>query len=360
MFLAILNPTPSSKIIFFDLPNIEQFRNNENNPHHWLTTDILQIHHFQYQLFQNLAFNASTKEQIQIYSLFLRNFFRHNYKLIWHSKFQSACVNVQQQFTNDEFLPFFDTSDNHHPQVHNLLDFPSPHFSYITYDSNSIDKRLNLPTPVRPYAKQNPLPPSIDTTSNISLQTLPSSSNVIVIANPSTNQNFYPSTSQTTTITNNLFASHTHNQDTTPSNTPPVLLSNIAQLPVYQIPAISSILLSLNNTTTTTQPQNPPTNFSQNPSLINQNPPSSVPISQNLFNSQHSTSSPLSTSYNPHVSLHPGFQNYPTISFQPHNFPPIPLPPSTSALPFNLPSSYLPPLLQMTPSVPFATLSDPI
>ena len=140
-----------------------------------------------------------------------------------------------------------------------------------------------------------------------------------------------------------------------------MLLSNTAQLPVYQIPTIPPSPLSLNNTLTT-QPssQNTPTYFPQNPSLINQNPLSSVPISQNLFNSQHSTSNPPSTSYYPNVSLHPGFPNYPTISFQPPNLHPNPLPPSISALPFNPASSYPPPLLQMTPSVPFAALSDPI
>ena len=36
---------------FFEIPCIEQFRTIENNTHHWLATDILQIHHFQYQFF---------------------------------------------------------------------------------------------------------------------------------------------------------------------------------------------------------------------------------------------------------------------------------------------------------------------
>ena len=84
---------------FFNLSNIEQFRTIENNPHHWLTTDILQIHHFQYQFFQNLTLNTKTKEQIQIYPLFLRKFFKHNYQLVWHSKFQDACINFPQQFS---------------------------------------------------------------------------------------------------------------------------------------------------------------------------------------------------------------------------------------------------------------------
>ena len=90
------------------------------------------------------------------------------------------------------FYPFIDNSDNHHPQYYNLLDFPPSHFSYITYDSTSIDKSLNLPPPIRPYAKQHPLPPSIDTTSNIFLQTFSSSSNVILNTNPTTNPFFLP------------------------------------------------------------------------------------------------------------------------------------------------------------------------
>ena len=68
----VFNPfsiqTLLQKESLFDLPNFEQFRTIENNPHHSLTTDILQIHHFEYQFFQNLTLNISTKEQIQIYS----------------------------------------------------------------------------------------------------------------------------------------------------------------------------------------------------------------------------------------------------------------------------------------------------
>ena len=300
----VFNPssiqTLLQKVSLFDLPNIEQLRTIENNPHHWLTTDILRIHHFQYQFFQNLTLNTSTKEQFQMLSFSLRNFFGRNYQLVWHSQFTSACINFPQQFTNDKLLPFIDTSDNHHPQYYNLLKFLPSHFAYLTYDSNSIDKSLNLPPPNRPYAKQHPLPPSIDTTSNVSLQTLPSSSNVIVKASPTTNQNFPPSTSQTTTTTENISTSHTPNQNTTPSNTPPVIPSNTVQLPVYQLPTIPPIPPSLNNTLST-QPltQKSPIYFPQNPSLINQNASSSLPIPPNPSNSQTSISNFQSTLYNP-------------------------------------------------------------
>ena len=158
-----------------------------------------------------------------------------------------------------------------------------------------------------------------------------------------------------------MSTSHTPNQYTTPSNPPPVIPSNNAQLPVYQIPTIPLSPLPLNNTLSY-QPltQNPPICFPQKPSLFNQNPPSSLPIPPNPFNSQPSTSNLQSTSYNPYVSLHPGFQNFLTNSFQPPNIPPNPLPPSTSSLPFNPPSSYPSPHFQMTSSVHFVALSDPI
>ena len=262
----VFNPSSIQELLqkesLFDLPNIEQFRSIENNPHHWLTTDILQIHHFQYQFFQNITLNKNTKEQIQIYSLFLRKFFRHNYQLIWHSKFQTACKNFPQQFTTDELLPFLDTPDNQHPHYYNLLDFPSSHFVYLTYDSNSIDKSLNLPPPVRPYFHQPNIPPSNETISTASIQTLSSSSHPVTnptsslirhISPPtsqdtSLNHNNPPSTSQITTIHNNPPLSHSPNQYTTPSNTPPAVISNPVQHSTFQIPSLNPIPLSLNTT----------------------------------------------------------------------------------------------------------------
>ena len=83
-------------------------------------------------------------------------------------------------------------------------------------------------------------------------------------------------------------------------------------------------------------------------------------MTHNLFTSQPSTSNAPPTSYNPYASLHPGFQNYPSISFQPPNLPPNPFPPSTYTFPFNPPPSQTPPALQITPSIPFAALSNPI
>ena len=168
------------KETLFDLPNNEQLRTYENIPHHWLTTDILQNHHFQYQFSQNLSLNIQTKEQIRIYSLFLRNFCRHNFQLLWDHKFQYACGHFPSQFTKDERLPFLAISDNRHLFSNNFLDFPVSLFNYLLYDTYSIDKRLEHPPPSRPQATRTPQIPSFGTTSDVSLQTIPSPSNVSV------------------------------------------------------------------------------------------------------------------------------------------------------------------------------------
>ena len=338
----VFNPSSIQDLLqkesLFNLPNIEQFRTIENNPHHWLTTDILQIHHFQYQFFQNLTLNTKTKEQIQIHSLFLRKFFRHNYQLVWHSKFQDACINFPQQFSSDELLPFIINSDSQHKQYYNLLDFPSSHFQYLAYDPNSLNKSLNLPSPIRPYTQQSYLPPSTDTTSNISIQTLPSSSNALINPISLNNQHNPTSTSQVTLNNENLSPSNSPNQYNTPSNTPPAVPPNSVSLSTSFIPTLPPIPLSFNNTLPTQYfPPNPPI--------------SSI--------SQTSSSTTQPTPYNPYVSLHPAFQNFPTNSHQPPPNPPQP-PLSTSTIPFNSSSLQPSPPFPNTPSVPFAALSDPI
>ena len=241
----VFNPSSIQELLqkesLFDIPNIEQFRTVENNPHHWLTTDILQIHLFQYQFFQNITLNKNTKEQIQIYSLFLRKFFRHNYQLVWHSKFQNACTNFPQQFTNDELLPFLDTVDNQHPHFYNLLDFPSSHFVYLTYDSNSINKSLNLPSPVRPYFHQYNTPPSNVTISTVSIQTLPSSSNPVTNPTSSLTQHISPSTFQDTSL--NHRNPPPTSQTTTINNNPLFLIHQINILPLLTLHLLLLVIL---------------------------------------------------------------------------------------------------------------------
>ena len=74
----VFNPSSIQELLqkesLFDLPNIEQFRSIENNPHHWLTTDILQIHHFQYQFSKILPSIKIPKNKFKYTPFFFANF----------------------------------------------------------------------------------------------------------------------------------------------------------------------------------------------------------------------------------------------------------------------------------------------
>ena len=96
------------------------------------------------------------------------------------------------------------------------------------------------------------------------------------------------------------------------------------RLQLSQFPHYPPIPLSLNNTLPTQSlPQNPPPSSTHDPSLFNQNPfSSSLPPISSISQTTSSTTQP--TSYNPYISLHPTFQNFPTNSFQPPPTPPHP------------------------------------
>ena len=264
----------------------------ENNPHHWLATDILQIHHFQYHFFQNRIIKTNTEEQFRIYTLFTTNFFRHNFQLVWDPKFQTLCVIFPSKFTQDELLLFFALPDNRQPQFYNLLDFPTTHLTYLTYDKHSLDKSLNLPPPVRPYSKQNYLPPCFDTTSDVSLQTNPSSSNVLInthsIDNPIPNLDPPPPPAINHVIITQPSTSQSPNQYNTPHNTPPLNIPTTTQPPVSQIPTtLPPIPLPFNNTINTQPTENlinlPPSNLNPPPTSYNPYESTSIPTASFSF-----------------------------------------------------------------------------
>ena len=91
------------KHLYFEVPNIDSQINRQDNPHHWLHQDILQITHFQYNFFQNLTLNDDTIPQIQIFARFLLKFFRFNYQLIGVQQDQSAYTNFPQTFDKVDF-----------------------------------------------------------------------------------------------------------------------------------------------------------------------------------------------------------------------------------------------------------------
>ena len=141
-----------SKESFFEIPNLEQLRQINDNPHYWLQTDLLQLKQFQYQFFHNITLNDKTIPQIRIYSLFLRKFLRHNYQLMWDDKDQNAFLNFPSHFTENELLPFIISDQNRDPQYLDLTKTPVEHLNLLTFDQMSIQHSSPLPTLKRPYA----------------------------------------------------------------------------------------------------------------------------------------------------------------------------------------------------------------
>ena len=223
------------------------------------------------------------------------------------------------QLTEDELLPFLAPSDNRHPFFYNIRDVPVSHSNYLTYDTHSIDKSLELPPPLGPQATRIPQIPSFDITSAISLQTTPSTFNGYVnthiIGNPLPNLDPPPPPSLNNPITSQPSSSHSPHQFNVPSNSPPPK-TNTTQPSLSQIHRpLPPFPLSL-PTVLNTQPQAHSYQTPHKPLSANPHPPSFFPISRNLS----------SSSYDPFASLHPGFHNYPPSSFQPPNLPPNPLP----------------------------------
>ena len=66
----------------FEVEDIERIVIPQDNPHHWLQTDIIRIQNFLYHYLKDITLNEQSISQIKIISLFLRKFFRFNHQLI--------------------------------------------------------------------------------------------------------------------------------------------------------------------------------------------------------------------------------------------------------------------------------------
>ena len=122
----------------------------QDNPHHWLQTDIKRTQTFLYHYFKDIVLNDQTIPQIKLLSLFLRKFFRFNYQLLWSQQDQPAFTEFSTDFTADECLPFVINKNNEHPYF-----FRSDTLTKETIDFKSFDPRLitenNLLDDNRPY-----------------------------------------------------------------------------------------------------------------------------------------------------------------------------------------------------------------
>ena len=134
----------------FEVEIIERLVNPEDNPHHWLQTDILRIQNFLYHYFKDLTLNDQTIPQIQVISLFLRKYFRFNYQLLWSQQDQPAFTAFPNHFTADECLPFIISEQNEHPYFHKPQLITKQTLDYIRFDPLLITEN-DLFADSRPY-----------------------------------------------------------------------------------------------------------------------------------------------------------------------------------------------------------------
>ena len=134
----------------FEVEIIERLVNPEDNPHHWLQTDILRIQKFLYHYFKDLTLNDQTIPQIKVISLFLRKFFRFNYQLLWSQQDQPAFTAFPNHFTADECLPFIRNEQNEHSYFHKPQLITKQTLDYIRFDPLLITEN-DLFADNRPY-----------------------------------------------------------------------------------------------------------------------------------------------------------------------------------------------------------------
>ena len=134
----------------FDVEIIERLVDPEDNPHHWLQTDLLRIQNFLYHYFKDLTLNDQTIPQVKVISLFLRKYFRFNYQLLWSQQDQSAFTAFPDHFTVDECLPFIISEQNEHPYFHKPQLITKQTLDYIRFDPLLITEN-DLFADNRPY-----------------------------------------------------------------------------------------------------------------------------------------------------------------------------------------------------------------
>ena len=134
----------------FEVEIIERLVNPEDNPHHWLQTDILRIQNFLYHYFKDLTLDDQTIPQIKVISLLFRKYFRFNYQLLWSQQDQPAFTAFPNHFTADECLLFIISEQNAHPYFHKPQLITKQTLDYIRFDPLLITEN-DLFADNRPY-----------------------------------------------------------------------------------------------------------------------------------------------------------------------------------------------------------------
>ena len=134
----------------FEVQDTERLFITRNNHHHWLQTDLIKIQNFLYHFFKDITINEQTISQTKLLSLFLREYFRFNYQLLWSQPDQSAFAAFHNHFTADECLPFIINEHNEHPYFVKLDTITKQAIDYISSNPRLITEN-NLHDNNRPY-----------------------------------------------------------------------------------------------------------------------------------------------------------------------------------------------------------------
>ena len=134
----------------FEVEGIKTIVTSQDNPHHWLQTDIIQIQHFLYHYLKDITLNEQSIPQIKLISFFFRKLFRFNHQLIWSEKNQAAFTAFTTHFTADECLPFIINKRNKHPYFFQLDKITKQTIDFISFDPRLITEN-NLYDDNRPY-----------------------------------------------------------------------------------------------------------------------------------------------------------------------------------------------------------------
>ena len=134
----------------FEVHDIERLIITQNNLHHWLQADILRIQNFLYHYLKDITLNEQTIPQTKVISLFLRKYFRFNYKLLWSEQDQPAFAAFHNHFTADECLPFIINQQNEHPYFFKPDKVTQQTMDLISFDPHLITEN-NFHDDNRPY-----------------------------------------------------------------------------------------------------------------------------------------------------------------------------------------------------------------
>ena len=134
----------------FEVEGFERIVTTQDNPHHWLQTDIIRIQSFLYHYFKDITLNEQSKPQIKLTSLLLRKIFRFNYQPLWSEQDQPASTVFTTHFAADECLPFIINKKNEHPSFFKPDKITKQTIDFISFDPSSITEN-NLLDDNRPY-----------------------------------------------------------------------------------------------------------------------------------------------------------------------------------------------------------------